>query len=66
MLSLAISFDQTLDADVIEIEDGARLTVRNWPQDSETNIVAHRPNGRAATVVNPSQLADDIALFFLI
>jgi hypothetical protein len=61
MLALAISFEQTKAADVVETEDGTRITVRNWPQDSETNVIAYQPNGTVGKVVIPSQLAEDIA-----
>ncbi len=61
MLALAISFEQTKAADLVETEDGTKITVRNWPQDSETNVVAYQPNGRVGTVVIPSQFAEDIA-----
>jgi hypothetical protein len=61
MLALAISFEQTKAAEVVETEDGTRITVRNWPQDSETNIVAYQPNGCVGRIVIPSELAEDIA-----
>jgi len=61
MLALAVSFDQTSKGDTIETEDGARMTVGNWPQDSETNMVAYRPTEEFGVVVSASQLAEDIA-----
>jgi hypothetical protein len=61
MLALAISFDQTPKGDTIETEDGTRITVRNWPQDSDTNMVAYRPTQKFGVVVSASQIAEDIA-----
>lgn len=61
MLALAISFDQTSKGDTIETEDGTRITVGNWPQDSETNMVAYHPTQKFGVVVSASQLAEDIA-----
>lgn len=61
MLALAISFEQTSEGDIIETNDGTRMTVKNWPQDSETNMVVYRPSESFGVVVDASQLAEDIA-----
>jgi hypothetical protein len=61
MLALAISFEQTSQGQVIETNDGAELIARDWPQDSETQLVVFAPDRNPGDVVQPSEVAEDIA-----
>ena len=61
MLALAISSEQTSEGQLIETNDGTELVTRNWPQDSETQLVAFSSSGDLADVVYPTEVADDIA-----
>ena len=61
MLALAIAFEQTSQGQVIETNDGTELIARDWPQDSETQLVVFSPNRNLGDVVQPSEVAKDIA-----
>src|SRR5258708_36475659 len=61
MLALAISFDQTTRGQIIETNDGTELVAKNWPQDSETQLIAFSSRGNRADVVYPTEVAEDIA-----
>jgi len=61
MLALAISFEQTSQGQIIETNDGTELIAKDWPQDSETQLVAFSPNRHLCNVVDPSVIAEDIA-----
>ncbi|MDX6498060.1 MAG: hypothetical protein QOG23_1320 [Blastocatellia bacterium] len=61
MLALAISFDQTTRGQIIETNDGTELVVKDWPQDSETQLIAFSSRGNPADVVYPAEVAEDIA-----
>lgn len=61
MLALAISFEQTSQGQLIETNDGTELLARDWPQDSETQLVVFSANRNLGDVVEPSGVAEDIA-----
>jgi len=61
MLALAISLDQTSEGDMIETDDGTRMMAKDWPQDSESNLVVYYPKGKYCNVVMAYEVAKDIA-----
>jgi hypothetical protein len=61
MLALAISTAQSADGDFVETNEGHRLRCQNWPQDSEVRLISFRSAATPCQVVQPDQLAKDIA-----
>jgi hypothetical protein len=61
MLALAIPFEQTPSGQIVETNDGTELVTKNWPQDSETQLVVFSTRGNLADVVHPTEVAEDIA-----
>jgi hypothetical protein len=63
MIDLAISIDDDArGVTIIETNHGDRFAAPEWPQDSEQRLVAFRPRAKECEVLDPGELAQDIAL----
>ena len=61
MLDLAISIDtDRAGTSIVETNNGVLLRAPDWPQDSESRLVAFTPSSRTCEVVWPEELVDDI------
>jgi hypothetical protein len=63
MIDLAISIDENRRGDtIVETNHGDRMAAPDWPQDSDSRLVAFSPSARSCEVVWPQEMASDIAL----
>lgn len=61
MLSLGIPIDfDDAGNTIVDLNIGGELKAKDFPQDSEFQLLAFRPAGKTATVVWIHQLAEDI------
>jgi len=63
MIDLAIAVgDTATGATLIETNRGDMMAASGWPQDSDFRLVAFAPGAKECEVIDPSELAKDIAL----
>ena len=62
MLDLAIYEDTNKEgADTVLTNHGERLSIARWPRDCDFQLVAFALTGRTCSVIQPEELASDIA-----
>lgn len=62
MLDLAISIDDMRGITIVETNQGDHLAAPEWPQDSDFRLVAFSLRAKECDIIDPMELAHDIAL----